>query len=84
MSNEMREALEVARDFLSGQGGPWDWGEFINLPVRDPAASRFQDFCRSLPVTFPPINPIEYCSDDGKAALRRYIDELTEKDTEVL
>ncbi|UIJ44828.1 hypothetical protein LZK98_17495 [Sphingomonas cannabina] len=37
------EVARYLRDFLNGTGGPWDWDDFISIPIADP---RLEDLRR--------------------------------------
>lgn len=64
-----RSPEEVARslqDFLNGTGGPWDWDDFISIPIADP---RLEDLrCRAASLDLP-------MADDDSAPLRALIAE---------
>jgi len=68
--------VDVARciqDFLDGTGGPWDWDEFICVPLRDPALEAVRRQCASLPGRFPPTESGWYCSEEGMLELNRLL-----------
>lgn len=78
MTAEMRDAIATVEAFLNGTGNMWTWDDFLSVPPLDPAVTILQGFCRKLRSDYPPENPIAYCSDEGKAVLRRHIDEFNE------
>lgn len=65
-----RSADEVAcylRDFLNGTDGPWDWDDFISIPIADP---RLEDLrCRAANLDLP-------MARDDMAPLRALIAEV--------
>lgn len=78
MSQEMREAINVIRDFLNGTGGEWDWGDFLSPPSPDPDVRRLQGLCMELPYDFPPEERTAYCSKGGIDRLRKILTQLEE------
>lgn len=36
MQRSPDEVARYLRDFLNGTGGPWDWEDFISIPIADP------------------------------------------------
>jgi hypothetical protein len=36
MRRSADEVLRYLVDFLDGTGGPWDWDDFISIPIADP------------------------------------------------
>lgn len=76
MTTELRDAIETIEEFLDGTGNMWGWDDFLSVPPRDPAVATIQGFCRQLRADYPPADRREYCSAEGKARLRVYIDEI--------
>lgn len=63
-------------DFLDGKGGPWDWDDFISLPINDPFLDQIRLHCASLPEEFPPGENENYCSAEGEKIMRDYVRKL--------
>ncbi len=76
MTIDMREAIVTIEEFLSGTLSMYTWDDFLSVPPRDPMVTILQGFCRQLRSDYPSTNPLEYCSEAGKARLRRYLEEL--------
>ena len=70
---------EVARyieDFINEAGDEWDWDDFTSVPIRDPYLDSIRQKCCDIHDENPPIRDGEWCSPEGRAALRRIVDEL--------
>ncbi len=74
MSSE--EVERSIRAFLDGSGEPWDWDDFISVPLRDSTLDAVRVECARLPERFPPTAPGCYCSDAGMLELRRLMETL--------
>jgi len=61
---------------LAGTGGPWDWDDFISVPIADPALERLRRRCAQLDVEFPPEAPGQYCGPGGMNVMRSMISDL--------
>ena len=80
MSSELTESIVTVREFLAGTGGPYDWGELLNLPVKEPEVAELQGFCRQLPQDYPPEDPVDYCSRKGMERLAEFVNELERRE----
>lgn len=76
MTTEMRDAIVTIEEFLDGTGNMWGWDDFLSVPPRDPMVTTIQGFCRQLRTDYPPTDRHEYCSAEGKARLRLYLEEV--------
>jgi hypothetical protein len=80
LTNKVLGRLEVAQileNFLQGAGGPWDWDDFISVGnVADDRLKQIQRHVNLLSDEFPPEKPGEYCNEQGRDVIRRYIAEL--------
>lgn len=76
MTQEMREAMVTIEEFLNGTGDMWAWDDFLSVPPRDPIVRSVQGFRRQLPGDYPLTDRREYCSEEGKARLRLYLERL--------
>jgi len=77
-ANRSRE--EVARtieDFVNGRGGPWDWDDFISVPIEDSRLESIRARCARL---VPPSRSGAYCGEGGFDVMRQVIHELRESD----
>lgn len=74
-----RTAAEVAdfiENFLEGRDGPWDWDEFLTIPIADPDLDRVRERCLELPKVYPAPKGGGFCSEDGIAEMRRMVEAL--------
>lgn len=60
------EVARYLRDFLNGTGGPWDWDDFISVPIADP---RLEDLRQRASVLDLPM------TDDETAPLKALVAE---------
>jgi hypothetical protein len=71
------EVAQTLEDFLHGTGGPRDWDHFISHEkVADERLKHIQWHVNLLSEEFPPKKPGEYCNEQGREVIRRYIAEL--------
>ena len=70
---EVRKYLE---EFLSGVGNPYEWDDFLSIPVRDPYLDSIRNRSNRLQGDYPPVEPGHWCSPDGEKILISLIDEL--------
>ena len=70
------EVATIIESFLSGDCGPWDWDDFISVPIGDPELDLIRERCAQLDSEFPPNATNEYCGEVGNQVLRRYVEEL--------
>jgi hypothetical protein len=80
----MKLSREAAADtiarFLAGEGGAWEWDDFISVPVKgDSELNALALFCNLLRDIYPPTEPGQYCSDEGMQVLRRIEEYLRKK-----
>jgi hypothetical protein len=72
--------LEVARileDFLEGRGSPYAWDDFTQgMTLEDEKLESIRLKCSNLSQEYPPVQPTEYCNEEGRAVIRHYIQEL--------
>lgn len=62
--------------FLGGTAGPWDWDDFLSIPIEDAELDRIRARCDSLSSQFPPLERGQFCGPEGMAALRSIAAEL--------
>jgi len=78
--NEKREVAEIILRFLEDRSSdPWEWGEYLSIKERDPNLEQIRLFCASIRDYYPPLNPSDYCNDEGLGELRRIARSLMEK-----
>ncbi|MEO8050642.1 MAG: hypothetical protein ABI833_09525 [Acidobacteriota bacterium] len=67
-------ALKSIRDFLTGEGGEWDWDDFTSIPLGFSELRDLQQFCAYLSITYPERG--RYCSEEGMELLRGKLKDL--------
>jgi hypothetical protein len=65
----------LLRNFLSGQGGEWDWDDFISIPLDDAETDKIRIQCAELPDKYPPQAQGAYCSEEGMEVLKSLLRE---------
>jgi hypothetical protein len=76
--SEVREYLE---QFLSGEGSPYDWDDFLSISIKDPYLESIKRRAHGLQGRFPPTEPGHWCSAEGEEILRGLIAELKSHET---
>lgn len=71
--SEVRDYLE---QFLSGEGSPYDWDDFLSIRLSDPYLESIKRRAHRLEGDYPPTEPGHWCSDEGEKILRELIEEL--------
>lgn len=75
------EVAQVIENFLSGEGGGWDWGEFLCVRIKDPEMDAIRERLAGLDEEFPPEEVGHYCSEDGLLILKSILKELRERES---
>jgi len=71
------EVAQILENFLEGSGGPWEWDDFISVgEVESERLRQIQRRANLLSKDFPPEKPGEFCNEQGREVMRRYIEEL--------
>jgi len=71
------DVANILENFLKGTGGPYHWDDFISVgTVADEHLKHIQRHVNLLSEEFPPETPGEYCNEQGRDVIRRYIAEL--------
>lgn len=71
------EVAQILENFLKGTGGRWEWDDFISVgDVTDERLKQIQQHVNLLSEEFPPEKPGEYCNEQGRDVIRRYVSEL--------
>jgi hypothetical protein len=58
--------IKMLENFLDGNGGPYDWDDFLTLPIADPDLEAVRRRC----------NDIDWKTDVGTATLRKELERL--------
>jgi hypothetical protein len=71
------EIATILENFLEGTGGRWEWDDLISVgDVADERLRQIQQHVNLLSDEFPPEKPGEYCNEQGREVIRRYIADL--------
>ena len=74
------EVAQILEDFVEGRGHPLAWDGFTQGRSRqdfeDERLEQIRRRCACLDQEFPPKNPREFCSEQGRDVIRRYVEEL--------
>jgi hypothetical protein len=62
--------------FLEGAGGPWDWDEFLSVPIGEPDLDKIRLRCAHLGEEFPPDRSGRFCGEGGIQVLRELVSQL--------
>jgi hypothetical protein len=75
METTLEHAIREIENFLSGQGGAYDWDEFTTRPIKNNAElESIRLRCFHLRDAYPPRpGQSSYCNDEGIAVLRRIL-----------
>jgi hypothetical protein len=74
------QAGAVLESFADGTAGPWDWDDFVSVPIGDPRLDAIRLRCSSLEEEFPPERPGQCCGEGGLLVLRQLAAELRRSD----
>jgi hypothetical protein len=74
------QLASVLESLAEGTAGPWDWDDFLSVPIGDPDLDRIRLRCSRLDEEFPPDEPGRYCGEGGLAVLRQFVAELRRSD----
>ena len=55
---------------------PYEWDEFISVPIANPELENIRIRCAQLPEEFPSTTPQTYCNPQGIQVLRDYAKQL--------
>lgn len=71
---------DIIEGFLEGTSkDPWEWDDFISVPLADPVLDSVRQRCADIRDEFPPATPGSYCGPEGEDVLRFLVGELREK-----
>jgi hypothetical protein len=63
-------------NFLDGQGGPWDWDDFVSFAITDPVLDEIRERCNRLSEEFPAAEHGHYCGPGGLEVMRGFVRQL--------
>ena len=64
------EVADIIERFLEGNGGQWDWDDFLSIPIADPQLDGVRQRCDA---TRDEAYPNQWCGPAGFAELRRIV-----------
>ena len=70
------EVAEFIENFLDGKGGPYDWDDFISIPISDPTLDQIRQRCARLDKEHPSAIKGNFCNEQGMVVLRDYVNKL--------
>ncbi len=71
------DVAHILEDFLEGGGHPLAWDGFtLGSRFDDERLEQIRLRCAGLSQEFPPTRLGEYCNEQGREVIRRYIEEL--------
>ena len=77
MRRTLQQVIHEIESFLSCLGGPYDWDDFVTLPIKnDPRLDAVRVECYELRETFPPGRKRQYCNDEGLRRLEEILRDL--------
>jgi hypothetical protein len=72
-----QEVAQILEDFLEGRGSRWAWDDYtLGMSFEDEYLEDIRLRCVGLSKEFPPLNPNEYCNEQGREVLRGYVAQL--------
>jgi len=81
VSYTVSEVRAYLQQFLEGKGNPYEWDDFLSIPIKDPYLDSIKNRCHRLQGDYPPTEPGHWCSAKGEEILREYIKELKRHET---
>lgn len=76
MNQERTQTTALVRRFVQGTVEPYEWDDFVSIPLRDPELEELRIACVKLPKEFPPTDRRHYCSPAGLAKLESLVSRL--------
>jgi len=65
----LRQIVDLIDELLNGTIGPYDWNDFLTLPMKDPEIDNVRKECAAIARKYPPQNKKDWCSEAGKNEL---------------
>ena len=76
MSQERTQIAALIRRFVQGNVEPYEWDDFVSIPLKDPELEELRIACVNLPKRFPPSDRRHYCSQAGLENLEALVRRL--------
>ena len=75
-----QEVAKIIEDFIEGTGDTYDWGDFLDVRIREPELEVVRRDCTTIPERFPQKNPPGgFCNEAGVDYLRGIARRLREQ-----
>jgi hypothetical protein len=76
MNQERSKVVCLVRQFIQGNVGPYEWDDFLSIPLKDTVLEQLRITCVELPKTHPPTDRNHYCSPAGLMELEKQIQRI--------
>lgn len=63
-----QDVIRIIDQFLSGEGGPYDWDDFLTLPISDNSLDQVRRRCAN----------VDWNSRNGKESIRQILVEISD------
>jgi len=73
----IEEITKLIADFIEGKGGPYDWDDFVTLPLQNPDREKIRKECFEIYHNYPSKKKTEWCSEEGMQQLRKLYAQLS-------
>ncbi len=73
MKKEISVTINLIERFLSGEVDPYEWDDFISVPVKNQKLEELRLICVNLPKNYPPSDTRHYCNSEGLAFIENKI-----------
>jgi hypothetical protein len=70
------ELARLINSFLDGSCGKWDWDDFTSVRQHDPEIEKLRLRLINMRDEYPPSNPTEYCSEEGRRVMAAIAESL--------
>ena len=77
-SRTKEEVASTIENFINGTSGPYDWDDFVSIPIKDAELNKIRLHCANLYKEYPPQKDGHFCSEEGVKVLSNYIKKLRE------
>lgn len=76
MKQERAQITSLVRRFIQGNVQPYEWDDFVSIPLKDPELEQIRIACVNLPKDYPPVDRRHYCSPAGLTKLESMLQRL--------
>jgi hypothetical protein len=71
-----KDVRDILVRFLDGTATPYEFDDFVSVPIEDPRLDAISKRCDGLRTEFPPEVSGHYCGEGGVEVMRQFIREL--------